>query len=68
MATLVSDSLTDSCLVDLIDVTQACEDANSKLFEVVTFADVDGEKRVGDSLVQIWKLKLGHKFKFLFRF
>ena len=50
-------SLTPCRLVDLIDVTQACQDANSKLFEVVTFADVDGEKRVGDSLVQIWKLK-----------
>ena len=43
---LVSDSLTDSlpysCLVNLIDVTLACEDANSKLVEVVTVADVDG--------------------------
>ena len=28
--------LTDSCLVDLIDVTRVCEDANSKLVEVVT--------------------------------
>ena len=34
-------SLTPCRLVDLIDVTQACEDANSKLFEVVTVADVD---------------------------
>ena len=64
MATLVTNSLTPYHLVDLIDVTQACEDANSKLFEV-TVADVDGEKRVDDSLVQIWKL--GHKFEFLFR-
>ena len=32
---LVSDSLTNSCLVNLIDVTMACEDANSKLVEVV---------------------------------
>ena len=29
-------SLTNCCLVDLIDVTLACEDANSKLVEVVT--------------------------------
>ena len=29
--TLVSTSLTHCCLVDLIDVTLACEDANSKL-------------------------------------
>ena len=47
-------SLTNCCLVDLIDVTMACEDANSKL--VVTVADVDGEDRVGNSLLQIWKL------------
>ena len=39
-------------------MTLACEDTNSKLVEVVTFADVDAEKRVDDSLVQIWKLKL----------
>ena len=40
MAMLVSNSLThsitDCCLVYLIDVTLACEDANSKLVEVVT--------------------------------
>ena len=35
-------------LVDLIDVTLACEDANSKL------ANVDTEDRVGNSLLQIW--------------
>ena len=34
-------------------MTLACEDANSKLVEVLTFADVDAEKRVDDSLVQI---------------
>ena len=44
-----------------------CEDANSKLVEVVTFADVDSEKRVDDSLIQIWMLKFGHKTKLLFR-
>ena len=41
---LVSDSLpnslTPSCLVNLIDVTLACEDANSKLVDVVTVADM----------------------------
>ena len=46
----------------------ACEDANSKLVLVVTVADVDAEKRVDDSLVHIWRLKLGLvkilKFKF----
>ena len=60
-------SLTDSCLVNLIDVTLACEDGNSKLVEVVTVVEVDDEKRVDNSLVQIWKAKFGHKVKFLFR-
>ena len=35
--------LTHSCLVNLIDVTLASEDANSKLVMVVTVADVDAE-------------------------
>ena len=48
-------------------MTLACEDANSKLVEVVTVDYVDAEKRVDNSLVQIWKLKFGHKTKFLFR-
>ena len=39
---------------DLIDVTLACEDANSKLVEVVTVAHVDAEVHVGKSLLQIW--------------
>ena len=46
--TLVSNWLTDSCLVNLIDVTLACEDANSKLVNVVTVADED---RVGNNLL-----------------
>ena len=33
-------------------MTLACEDANSKLVDVVTVADVDNEDRVGNSLVQ----------------
>ena len=40
MVMLVSDSLTDCCLVNLIDVTLACEDTNSKLVDIVT-ANVD---------------------------
>ena len=68
---LVSDSLpnslTPSCLVNLIDVTLACEDANSKLVEVVTVADVDAEDNVGNSLLQIWELTFGSKAKLLFR-
>ena len=65
-------SLTDSpthsiCLVDLIEVTLTFEDSNPKLVEIVTVADVDVQKRVEDSLMQLWKLKFGHKVKFLFR-
>ena len=42
----------------------ACEDAYSKLIEVVTVADVSDVDRVGNSLLQIWKLRFGHKAKF----
>ena len=59
-------SLTHCRLVNLIDVTLACEDANSKLVEVVTVADVDDD-RVGNSLLQIWELTFGPKTKLLFR-
>ena len=62
----LTDSLTPSCLVNLIDVTLACEDANSKLVEVVTVADVDAEDHVGNSLL-IWELTFGHKTNLLFR-
>ena len=48
---LVTHSLTHSCLVNLINVTLACEDVDSKLVEVVTVADVDDENRVGNSLL-----------------
>ena len=44
-------------------MTLTCEDANSKLVEVVTVA----ETPVDDSLVQNWKLWFGHKAKLLFR-
>ena len=68
---LVSNSLTDSlticCLVILIDVGLACEDANSKLVEVVNVADVDAEDHVGNSLLQIWELRFGPKAKLSFR-
>ena len=57
--------LTDSCLVDFIDVTLACEDANSKIVDVVTIADDD---RVGNNLLQISKLRFGQKAKIWFRF
>ena len=48
-------------------MTLVCEDANSKLIEVFAVADVDDEDRVGNSLLQIWKLRFGHKAKLLFR-
>ena len=60
-------SLTNSCSVNLIDVTPACEDANSKLVEVVTVVHVDAEDHVGNSLLQIWELTFGPKAKLLFR-
>ena len=37
------------------------EDGNSKLVEVVTVAYVDDEDRAGNSLLQIWELRFGHK-------
>ena len=42
----------------------ACEDGNSKLVEVVTVVEVDDEKRVDNSLVQLWKVNFGHKLSF----
>ena len=48
-------------------MTLACEDDNSKLVEIVNVTHVDDEKRVDNSLVQIWNVKFGLKVKFLFR-
>ena len=48
-------------------MTLACEDANTKLVDIVTVADVDDEDLPGNSLLQIWKLRFGHKAKLLFR-
>ena len=48
-------------------MTLACEDANSKFVDVVTVADVDDKDHVGNSFLQIWKLRFGHKAKLLFR-
>ena len=45
-------------------MTLACEYAYSKLVEV---ADVSDEDRVGNSLLQIWKLRFGHKAELLLR-
>ena len=58
MSCLVSNSLTHSlthsCLVNLIDMTLASEDANSRLVEVVTVANVDDEDRVADLGAEVW--------------
>ena len=40
-------------------MTLAREDANSKLFDICTVADVDADKIVDDSLEEIWKLQFG---------
>ena len=60
----LTNSLTNCRLVNLIDVTPACEDAYSKLVEVVIDAGVDDQDRVGNSLMQIWKLRFGLKSMF----
>ena len=49
-------------------MTLACQDTNLKLVEVVTVVDVDDEDRIGNSLLQIWKLSFGHKAQLSFRF
>ena len=43
-------------------MTLAFEDANSKLLDVVSVAEVDAKERVDDSLVQILKLRFANKF------
>ena len=48
-------------------MTLACEDANSKVVDVVTVSDVDDVDHVGSSLLQFWMLRFGHKVKLLFR-
>ena len=63
MATLDSDSVTHSCLVDFTDVTLAFEDANPKLLDVVSVADVVAKKLVDNSFVKIVKLKFGTDFE-----
>ena len=47
--------------MNLIEVTLACEDGNSKLIEVVTVANVDDEDRFGNSLLHTSELRLGNK-------
>ena len=58
--------LTHSCLVYLTDVTLAPEDANSKLLDVISVADIDAQERVDDSLVGFLKLKFGEELRLRF--
>ena len=60
-------SPTPSLLFSKLEVTLACEDANSKLVKVVIVADVNAEDHVGNSLLHIWELTFGPKAKLLFR-
>ena len=48
---------------DFIDVTMAFEDANLKLLDVVSAADVDAKERVYHSLVENLKMKFGSDFE-----
>ena len=48
-------------------MTLACENANSRLVQVVTVADANAENCVGNSLLQIWEVRFGHKAKLLVR-
>ena len=56
LAMLVTNWLTDCRLVNLIDMTLACEDAHSKLIEVFTVADVEScwQQFVADSEAEVW--------------
>ena len=63
LSTLVTNSLTHSCLADLADVTLAFEDTYSKLLDIVSAADVDAKERIVDSLATILMLKFGRDFE-----
>ena len=62
MATLVTNSLTH-WLIDLIDVTLTFEDANSKLLDVVSVADIDALECEDYSFVEIMKLMFGREYE-----
>ena len=62
----LTDSLTNCRLVNLIDVSLACEDGNSKLVEVVTVAEVCDEDRWQQFVADL-EARFGHKAHLLFR-
>ena len=47
-------------------MTLAFEDADSKLLDVISVADVDAEEHGNDSLVEITKLRFGQEFDYNF--
>ena len=47
-------------------MTLAPEDANSKLLDVISVADIDAQERVDDSLVGFLKLKFGEELRLRF--
>ena len=56
----LTNSLTTSCLVNLIDVTLACEDTYSKLVEGVTVAEVCDEDGWQQFVADL-EARFGHK-------
>ena len=50
----LTNSLTHCCLVNLTDVSLACEDANSKLVEVVIVTDVHSDSFVQLFAADVW--------------
>ena len=61
----VTDSLTDGRLVNLIDVTLARVDDNSKCVKAVTVVVVDDKNCVNNSLEQTGTVKLVIKLSFV---
>ena len=55
-------SLTDP-LTNLTDMTLAFEDANLKLLDVVSAADVDAKEHVDGHLLKILRLRFGRDFE-----
>ena len=51
------------CLIDLIDVTLTFEDANSKLLDVVSVADINALECEDYRLVEIMKLMFGQEYE-----
>ena len=57
----------DNINLKLMKLNEKVSNVVSKLVEVGTFANVDDEDRVGNSLLHTWELRLGNEAKLLFR-